>query len=381
MPETLDILLLAPEGSDVLAVGRVLEEAGLPARLREVRTRAGLRDALALPPDLVLGDPELDGMDLAALFDLLRAAAPGVPFVACAPNLDHERGTRAVRAGAFDYCLEDGLGRLPSVVLRALREREREQERAVPGVSPLIGGHKAMRHELFRNSPEAIAILDGSECVVDVNPAFEAMFGYAPDEARGVRIDALIVPPDKLGEYRSVAARVYQGKITRFESLRRGKSGRMVRVSAIGIPVELADGSLGVYAVYSDVTARMRALDALRRAESNYRNFFLNAVEGMYVSTPLGRFVLANPALAELLGYDAPADLTDGVRSIGREIYVDPGHRERFLGAMRESDVVRDLPARVRRRDGTELDVLENVRAVRDDDGDLLYFQGSMRPA
>lgn len=379
MAEKINILLLAHDAFDLQAVSRALREAGYDPALEEVRTREDLAAALRRPHDLYLGTPDLDGMALPDLLAMLAEAPGDAPFVAMAPGLGHERGTEAVRGGAFDYCSQEDLGRLPATVHRALRHRTSRRE--CSNARQETVRHKAMQRELFLNSPEAIAIMDERERVVDVNPAFTAMFGYTPEEASGVPMRELIVPPDKLDEYLTVAARIYQGKITRVESVRRGKSGRLVRVSAIGIPVEMEGGGLGVYAVYSDVTARMRALDALRRAESNYRNFFMNAVEGMYVSTPLGRFVLANPALADLLGYDSPSQVTDSVRSIGREIYADASQRERFLAAIRETDEVRGFTARIRRPDGSELDVVENVRAVRDEDGDLLYFQGTMAPA
>ena len=369
MADRLDTLLLAHPQTDEAAVARLLEAGGCPARLTVVRTLAELRAALEQPRDLLLGDPALGGLPPEELAALLAAAPGAAPFVAFAPGLTAARAARAVHLGAFDALAQGALERLPLAAWRARREAatRREGQRA-----------RAMQRELVDNSPAALAVLDARGLVTDVNPAVEALFGYTRAEAAGHSLPELIVPQAGLEEFQDVAAQVAQGRITQIEATRRRKDGAPVRVSAIGIPVPLPGGGLGVYAVYNDVTARMRALDALRRAESNYRNFFMNAVEGMYVSTPLGRFVLANPALAELLGYPSPAGVTDSVRSISREIYADPGHRERFLAAMRQSDVLRGFPARVRRKDGTELDVVENVRAVRDDDGELLYYQGTM---
>jgi len=372
MPDRLDTLLLAHPETDEAAVARLLEAGGCPARLTTVRTRAELRAALEHPRDLLLGDPALDGLPPEELAALLAAAPGAAPFIALAPGLTAAQAARAVHLGAFDALAQGELDRLPLTAWRARREAATrcEGQRA-----------RAMQRELVDNSPAAIAVLDAQGLVTEVNPAFEILFGYTRAEALGRSLPELIVPQAGLEEFQDTAAQVSQGRITQIEATRRRKDGAPVRVSAIGIPVALPGGGLGIYAVYNDVTARMRALETLRRAESNYRNFFMNAIEGMYVSTPLGRFVLANPALAELLGYASPAEVTDSVRSISREIYADPGHRARFLAAMRENDVLRGFPARVRRKDGSELDVVENVRAVRDDDGELLYYQGTMAQA
>ncbi len=369
MTDPLDILLLAHPETDEALVARLLAEGDCPARLAVARTRQELRAALEHPTDMVLGDPALDGMDAQELAALLAAAPGAPPYIAFAPGLSGPGAMLAVRRGAFDAFDQAELARLPLAAWRARREADarREGERA-----------RAMQRELVHNSPTAIAVLDPRGLVQEVNPAFERLFGYSQAEVRGRDLSGLIVPDSGLAEFRSAVSRLRQGEIIQSEPTRRRKDGAAVHVAAVGIPVALPGGGMGVYVIYNDLTSRMRALDALRRAESNYRDFFMNAVEGMYVSTPLGRFVLANPALAELLGYDSPAEVTDSVRSIRREIYSEPDHRERFLDAMRASDTLRGFPARVRRKDGSEVDIVENVRAIRDDDGALLFYQGTM---
>ena len=52
--------------------------------------------------------------------------------------------------------------------------------------------------------------------------------------------------------------------------------------------------------------------EALRQAEEKYRNIYENAIEGIFQTSPEGRFISANPALARILGYDSPEDLIEG---------------------------------------------------------------------
>lgn len=101
-----------------------------------------------------------------------------------------------------------------------------------------------------------------------------------------------------------------------------------------------------------DITARKRAVEALRQAEKEYRSIFEHALDGMFRSTPDGRFLLVNPALAEMLGYDSPEDLIESVAVIGRQFYVDPQGRDQYERLMKEHGVVERFENQALRKDG-----------------------------
>jgi PAS domain S-box-containing protein len=115
-----------------------------------------------------------------------------------------------------------------------------------------------------------------------------------------------------------------------------------------------------------------------RRAELRYRSIFENALEGLYTSTPEGRFINVNPAFARMLGYAAPADLVSSVANIGRQFYVDPGRRDEFFRLLGRagSDAVTDFESEVYARDGRRIWISESVRAVRDETGRLDHLEG-----
>jgi PAS domain S-box-containing protein len=121
---------------------------------------------------------------------------------------------------------------------------------------------------------------------------------------------------------------------------------------------------------------RHQAEAALARAEQRYRSIFENAVEGLYVSTPEGRFVSANPAMARMLGYDSPAELLAAVNDIQRQVYVQKSRREDFFALIRQSDRVADFESEVFRRDGSTVWVSESVRVVRNAQGVVDHFEG-----
>lgn len=121
---------------------------------------------------------------------------------------------------------------------------------------------------------------------------------------------------------------------------------------------------------------RRQGEEALARAEQQYRGIFEHALEGLYQSTPSGRFERVNPALAQIFGYDSPAELIHAVTDIGRQLYADPTRRPEFMHRILFSDEVTDFDSEVMRRDGSRLWISESVRVVRNAKGEPIMFEG-----
>ncbi len=118
--------------------------------------------------------------------------------------------------------------------------------------------------------------------------------------------------------------------------------------------------------------------EALRRAEEKYRSIFDNAVEGVFQSTPSGRYLSVNPALARMYGYESPDALMRSVTDIEHEIYVDPNCRTELRRLLERRGIVRGFEYEVFRRDGSTIWISESVRAVRDAHGAVLYYEGTI---
>lgn len=113
--------------------------------------------------------------------------------------------------------------------------------------------------------------------------------------------------------------------------------------------------------------------------EAKYRGLFEHAVVGIFQSSPEGRYLDANLALAEIYGYDSPAELMRTLTDIGGQLYVDPGRRAEFVRLLNEHGVVTAFESPVRRRDGTVVWISESCREVRDGAGTLLYYEGVVK--
>lgn len=114
----------------------------------------------------------------------------------------------------------------------------------------------------------------------------------------------------------------------------------------------------------------------LKDAEAKYRGMFENAVQGIYQSTPDGRYLTVNSALARMYGYDRVEDLLDAVLDIQSQIYVDPALREGFKQQIERDGCVHDLEYQVRQRNGNIIWIAESARAVRDEHGQIRYYEG-----
>lgn len=123
-------------------------------------------------------------------------------------------------------------------------------------------------------------------------------------------------------------------------------------------------------------TERTHTLRALRASETRYRELYENVVAGVFQSTADGRFMSCNPALVRLLGYASEDELL-GI-DIARDLFMYPEDRDNWRQTMEAQGEVRNAELVLKRKDGHKIVVLENSRAVRDDKGRVLYFEGTL---
>ena len=127
-----------------------------------------------------------------------------------------------------------------------------------------------------------------------------------------------------------------------------------------------------------NVTERKLSTQALQQAERSFRSIFENATEGIFQTSPDGRYLNVNPALAAIYGFSSGAELIASIGDIQHQIYTDPSRRAEFMRMMRESGVVTNFVSEIRRKDGDDIWISENARAVQDEAGNLLFYEGTV---
>ncbi|MGL5032197.1 MAG: bifunctional diguanylate cyclase/phosphodiesterase, partial [Microcystaceae cyanobacterium] len=133
---------------------------------------------------------------------------------------------------------------------------------------------------------------------------------------------------------------------------------------------------LGIEGFITDISHLKQMEAALRRSEANYRGIFEHCRHGIFQTTLDGFYLSANPALAHLYGYDSPQEMITTLTDLNHQLYIDPNRRQQFIQLLHQEDAVTNFQSQVYRRDGRIIWILENARAVRDDQGNLLHYEG-----
>jgi two-component system sensor histidine kinase/response regulator len=244
---------------------------------------------------------------------------------------------------------------------------------------------------IIDSSLDSIIAVDRERRVVEFNRAAQETFGYRPEEILGQHADVFYAEPgDGLDVHRTT---VEQGNCVR-EVMNRRKNGEVFPVFLSASPLRDARGELiGVMGVSRDITERVQAgaelrkyqehleelveerTAELRESEERYRTLFDGVPVGLYRSTPAGQMVDANLALVHMLGYPSREEL---LAISPASLYVAPEDRVRWQALMEREGVVRDFEIQHRRYDGTLIWVKDTARAVRDEGGQVLYYEGSL---
>jgi PAS domain S-box-containing protein len=159
--------------------------------------------------------------------------------------------------------------------------------------------------------------------------------------------------------------------------IRAGGNVKWVRARA---RIEYGSNGRAVLAIgtVQDITQRKCAEEALRHAEEKYRALFEDAVVGMYQSTPDGRLLTVNRALAQMFGYESPEQMLSLNPEMPREIDGDGNRNAEFRQLLDSAGIVRDFEYKVRRPDATEFWILESARQVRANSGEILFIEGAL---
>jgi PAS domain S-box-containing protein len=225
---------------------------------------------------------------------------------------------------------------------------------------------------LFDNSLDAILVINDEGRYIDANPAACSLLGYTREEL--MRLSFLDLTP---AEYRQERWASWQ------QFLELGtQSGEYSTVRKDGMVIQLefravANIQPGVHVSSArDITQRRHAQEAQREAEQKYRDIFENALDGIFQTSPDGRFVVANPALARMFGFGSPEELIRERADISKQHYVDPKRRDEFKRLLEEEGIVHHFEYEAYRKDGSRIWVSDNVHAMRDQNGKVFCYEG-----
>ncbi len=163
--------------------------------------------------------------------------------------------------------------------------------------------------QLFQNVPLAVVMLDEGGKVVQINRAFEQMFGFNKNDVRGRNLNDFIVPDELRTEGIDLNNLIASNQVVSIETLRRHRDGRNVNVILCGFPVTMENETIGIYGVYIDITDRKNVEEELKIRNAELDNFVYKVSHDL--RAPLSS-VLGLVNLARLPGNtDNPMDYID----------------------------------------------------------------------
>ena len=392
--------------------------------------------------DAILSDYRLPTMNGLHTLKLLQQSRQDIPLILVTGTLGEEAAVECIKAGMTDYVIKARLYRLPSVLARALEEFDlRRQKQAALAQLQSSAWREAkinrivqsMRETLVldevlqRTANELHEVIQASRCLILQPDPDDRMKVSHVSEATIERQSLIGVDCKFSLYYREMLERGYPVVLDRISSIPNNENGynlppelqdlaRKYSISSLIIaPLRYQQSYLGAISLHQHDVEKEWTLDelalvtaiaeqcaiaihqaqlyqqaqtelayglrmeiALRQAEAKYRGIFENAVEGIFQTTPEGRFLSANQSLARIYGYESPEKLMAQVTNIWAQLYVQPHRQTEFSTLMQELGKTYWFESQVYRADGSKIWINENVRAVSDKDGRLLYYEGSV---
>lgn len=212
-----------------------------------------------------------------------------------------------------------------------------------------------------------------------VNKKFCDMIGYNSEEI----IDKLspmdlVLPDDRKKLVENFQKRL-SGEIDSIEYALRvtKKDGQILFIRVLGSLMTFR-GRKAISGTLIDITEFQELYDALRQSESKYRNIFENTIEGIFQSTPEGKLISVNSSMSRLYGYDSPEDMITFVNDFGKQVFVTSSDRAKWRHLLEKAGILEGFEAQFYKKDGSIIWCSLNARTVRDESGNIDYFEGTI---
>lgn len=310
-----------------------------------------------------------------------------------------KRKGQILYAETFVPCVYGGRGAYVFCTCTALFDRQGNRIGGIESIRDITD--RKMAEEALRESerrladiinflPDATFVIDREGKVIAWNQAIEKMTGLrAADilgkgnyeyslpfygERRPILIDLVLNPYSEI-ETKYINHEMTDSVLVGEAYMRGMEGGRKYLLGRATVLRDSKGNVVGAIESIHDLTDQKLALEALSRAEENFRGIFENALMGIAQTTPEGQIIRANPAFARLLGYESVEELLSKVTDFTNQVYVDPSQRLRLLSLLEERGTVREFEVQFYKKDRNIIWVILNLRAVRGEDGRIICLE------
>jgi PAS domain S-box-containing protein len=369
MPKTqIQVLLIEDTPTDVIFLREALAQDTLISF--ELTTVERLQTALEILQktafDIILLDlglPDSQGLET---FTRIHVLTPAIPKVILSGLTDEVFAVQAVHAGAQDYLVKGTAGF--ASVARAIRYAIERHEAQLA-----VRASEERFRAMIENGLDDISLLDAHGNLLWESPAVVRNLGYPENMFVGQNIFEIVHPEDK-----AWTSALYDRLIEVPGSRQEGKfrlqrsDGTWRWVEAIVTNLLDNPSVQAIVVNYRDITER-------KQAEENYQAIFEKSAEGIFQSSPEGRFINVNPAMAHIYGYASPQEMIEAIHDIAQQIYLEPQERAEFTRLFNSAGSVNNFEMKNKRKDGSVIWTSTTARTVRATDGKLLYYEGLLQ--
>lgn len=226
---------------------------------------------------------------------------------------------------------------------------------------------------LLNVTGDPILLIDWSGKIIEGNEATARRFGKTFRELVGKSIFDMIPHLPAFLDVKKIDEAKRLVKSLHYEIAENGQYFDVVLY-----PVTPENGSSEI-AIYAHEVTELKHIEAkLRETERTYRNIYENATEGIFQIDPEGHYLSANPALAKIHGYDSPQEMLNAIDNVSK-LYTDPSKRKELVILLLKYGHAENFETRMFRRDGSIVWISINAKVVRDDNGEKLYYEGTMQ--
>jgi len=259
-----------------------------------------------------------------------------------------------------------------------IMRRERES-----ALSSLRESEKQYRL-LADNVNDIIWVIDSNNfCYTYVSPVVERIRGFTPKEILGKSFGEQMTPESSQKAQQALSESLSQinmenshySRTLELEMYRKDGATIWTEVKCSFLRDE-QNKVIAILGVTRDISERKKAEEELKQAEARYRGIFNNATEGIFQTSPNGKVLIANQALAQILGYDTPEELMNMINDLAADFYAEPDRRNDFLKLINSFGRVHDFKFKACRKDRRVIDVSINAQAIRDENGNIHHYEG-----
>ncbi|MDD2304558.1 MAG: PAS domain S-box protein [Prolixibacteraceae bacterium] len=239
-----------------------------------------------------------------------------------------------------------------------------------------LADKEAQLRTLLQTIPDLIWLKDVNGVYMTCNKMFEQFFGSPESEIIG-KTDYDFVDKDLAELFRKNDQNAMKaGKPSINEEwITFASDGHKALLETIKMPMyNTKNEIIGVLGVGRDITYRKHSEEMLRQSETKYRNLIETMPDGVYRSTPEGKFIEVNDAMVKILGYDSKEDLMS--IDIKTQLYFDSEERERLTKKLRINEL--DIFP-LRKKDGSTVYIEDHGWFVADDNGKIIFHEGISR--